>query len=226
MSLLLTICALHFIAQLTPGPDVLLIAKTAASDQVSNSLKVVAGISLGIVVWVVLTLLGFSVLIQQWPWIQQLLMFVGGIFLAKMGYAMFKEGWQSFHQHRLTQPNIAAQAVAQGQIETQQTSDQIQAHNYFLSGLYTNLANPKALIYFSSVFSLALSSGASEYLKLQLAVIIPIQTFATFALLTWILSREKIKQKYQAIGQYIDMISGALFLCFAVVLWIDVVQML
>ncbi len=31
MSLLFTICALHFVAQLSPGPDVLLIAKSSAS---------------------------------------------------------------------------------------------------------------------------------------------------------------------------------------------------
>lgn len=220
MSLLFTICALHFIAQLTPGSDVLLIAKTAASDRLSNSLKVIAGISAGIVVWVGLTLLGFSVLIQQWPWIQQLLMFVGGVFLAKMGYAMFKEGWLIFRNRADTQVNLNTHEVPQDVVpKTRQ-------RNYFLLGLYTNLANPKALIYFSSVFSLALSSSASEYLKLQLAVIIPLQTLLTFTVLAWILSREKIKRKYQAMGQYIDMISGVLFLCFAVVLWIDVLRML
>ena len=70
MSMLLTICALHFVAQLSPGPDVLLIAKSAASTTRANTLKIIAGISVGIVVWVVLTLLGFTVLIEQFPWIQ------------------------------------------------------------------------------------------------------------------------------------------------------------
>lgn len=53
--------------------------------------------------WVCLTLLGFSVLIQQWPWIQQLIMLCGGIFLARMGYAMFREGWLIFRQSKLDQ---------------------------------------------------------------------------------------------------------------------------
>ena len=88
MSMLLTICALHFIAQLSPGPDVLLVAKSAASTTRSNTLKIVFGITVGIVVWVMLTLLGFTVLIEQFPWIQQVLMIIGGFFLAKMGYAI------------------------------------------------------------------------------------------------------------------------------------------
>ena len=58
MSLLLTICALHFVAQLSPGPDVLLIARSSASTSRANTLKIILGISVGILVWVVLTLLG------------------------------------------------------------------------------------------------------------------------------------------------------------------------
>ena len=92
MSILLTICALHFIAQLSPGPDVLLVAKSAASTTRANTLKIILGISVGIVFWVILTLLGFTVLLEQWPWIQQVMMLVGGFFLAKMGLAMLKGG--------------------------------------------------------------------------------------------------------------------------------------
>lgn len=162
MSLLFTICFLHFVAQLSPGPDILLIAKSAASTTRMNALKVIAGISAGIVVWVVLTLAGFTVLIDQFPWIQQVLMVIGGLFLAKMGWAMLKGGWQSFQNRHQTQDDLNTVEAPK---------------SYFMQGLLTNLSNPKTLIYFSSVFSLALSSSASDYLKAQLAVIIPLQTF-------------------------------------------------
>lgn len=206
MSLLLTICGLHFIAQLSPGPDVLLIARSAASTTRSNTLKIIAGISAGIVVWVVLTLAGFTVLIDQFPWIQQVLMIVGGAFLARMGWAMLKGGLQAFKQRH------------------EASDDQVvmnEPKNYFTLGLLTNLSNPKTLIYFSSVFSLALSSSASDYLKSQLAVIIPLQTFLTFALLMLLISQPKIKVLYQRAGNYIDLISGILFLIFAIWLWYD-----
>ena len=211
MSLLFTICALHFVAQLSPGPDVLLIAKSAASTTRANTLKIIAGISVGIVVWVVLTLLGFTVLVEQFPWIQQVLMAVGGFFLAKMGWAMLSGGLKSLNQ-------IAN--LEDGQALSQQNTE-----NYFLLGLFTNLANPKTLIYFSSVFSLALSSSASSNLKAQLAVIIPIQTFIVFSLFMMIMSLPKIKALYQRSGSYIDVVSGALFLIFAIWLWFDAIRM-
>ncbi|ENX13814.1 MULTISPECIES: LysE family transporter [Acinetobacter] len=206
MSLLFTICLLHFVAQLSPGPDILLIAKSAASTTRQNALKIIAGISAGIVVWVVLTLAGFTVLIGQFPWIQQALMLLGGMFLAKMGWAMLKGGVHSFKNRHQTDDD---------------TNGQVQAKNYFMLGLWTNLSNPKTLIYFSSVFSLALSSSASDYLKAQLAVIIPLQTFITFTLLMLLISQPKIKILYQRSGSYIDMMSGGLFLLFALWLWYE-----
>ncbi|QXB85717.1 LysE family transporter [Acinetobacter lwoffii] len=206
MSLLFTICLLHFVAQLSPGPDILLIAKSAASTTRQNALKIIAGISAGIVVWVVLTLAGFTVLIDQFRWIQHALMLLGGIFLAKMGWAMLKGGVHSFKNGHQTDDD---------------TNGQVQAKNYFMLGLWTNLSNPKTLIYFSSVFSLALSSSASDYLKAQLAVIIPLQTFITFTLLMLLISQPKIKILYQRSGSYIDMMSGGLFLLFALWLWYE-----
>ena len=203
MSLLLTICLLHFVAQLSPGPDVLLIAKSSASTTRTNTLKIILGISVGIVVWVVLTLLGFTVLTQQFPWIQQVLMCVGSLFLAKMGLAMLKGGISA----------LKSNVQADDEVVVEKTKE-----NYFLLGLFTNLANPKTLIYFSSVFSLALSANAGEYLKTQLAFIIPIQTFITFTSLMMIVSQPKIKDAYQRAGAYIDVLSGSLFLIFAIVL--------
>ncbi|MCU4493245.1 LysE family transporter [Acinetobacter guillouiae] len=208
MSMLLTICALHFVAQLSPGPDVLLVAKSSASTTRANTLKIILGISAGVVVWVALTLLGFTVLLEQWPWIQQVLMLIGGLFLAKMGYAMLRGGIATLKQNT----NL------DGVIEQP-------PKNYFLLGLYTNLANPKIVIYFSSVFSLALSSTAGANLKPQLAVIIPIQTFLVFSLLMMIMSIPKIKRIYQRSGSYIDIVSGSFFLLFAIFLWVDVLKM-
>lgn len=209
MSLLLSICLLHFVAQLSPGPDVLLIAKSAASTTKKNTFNIILGISVGVIAWVILTLAGFSVLLQQFPWIQQILMLLGGFFLAKMGWGMWNAGWHSLKKGT----------------DLDNHHEMPMVKNYFLLGLFTNLSNPKTLIYFSSVFSLVLTTPTSIHLKTYLAIIIPLQTFLTFVLFMIIMSLPKIKAWYQKSGSYIDLLSGALFLIFAILLWYEVIQL-
>jgi len=187
MSLLFTICLLHFVAQLSPGPDVLLIAKSSASTSKLNTFKIILGISMGIVVWVILTLSGFTLLIDEFPWIQQVLMLVGGFFLAKMGWGMLSFGLKTLNKDFSLESN-----------------EQLNSQNYFLLGLFTNLANPKTLIYFSSVFSLALTASASTEIKTYLAIIIPIQTLFVFTLFMFIMSLPVMKKLYVKSGSYID----------------------
>lgn len=214
--MLLTICLLHFIAQLSSGPDILLIAKSAATTTQKNTFKVILGISFGIMLWVFLTLVGFTILVKQFPWIQTLLMLIGGGFLSRMGWTMLKGGIQSYKQVVNWGNNQLDIQLKNAELKNNESTP-----NYFLLGLFTNLSNPKTLIYFSSVFSLVLSSTASINLKTQLAVIIPIQTIIVFTLLMLIISMPKIKNLCQNSAFYIDIISGLLFLFFAIWLWFD-----
>lgn len=207
MSIFFVICLLHFVAQLTPGPDIFLIAKSAVSESYQHTLKIIAGIACGIFVWVVLTLIGFSVLIQQIPWMQDVLMLIGGAFLLRLGFLMLKGG-----------------LAALGKIQNLKSDVSLNSTRPFLLGLATNLSNPKTLIYFSSVFSLALSSQHSAQLAFLLAVWIPVQTFITFALFMLLLSHHKMKQYYQRFSAHIDVLSGVVFIFFAVLLWWEVVN--
>lgn len=212
MSILLGIALLHFLAQLTPGPDVLLLSKIAVSQGRIPALFAVAGITLGIVVWIAVTLTGFSVLLKKWAWFQQVIMAFGAVFLFKMGFAMVK----SFI-HYLKNKN-------QFEFDDQSHDAPISNFKYFTQGFITNMINPKAVIYFASVFSIALKSAEVQTLKIPLAILITIETFLVFTLLVWLLSTAKIKAYYQKYASYIDGIAGVLFIGFAGSLAYQVIQ--
>lgn len=204
MSMIVSIMLLHFLAQMTPGPDVLLISQLAIRQNLRVAIYAVAGISLGIAVWIILTLTGLGVLLQQWAWFQPLIMGFGAIFLAKMGWAMCSATLKTLKNPT----NI---------FENADEPQTILSHGqYLIQGLITNLINPKALIYFASVFSLALNSPQIQQLKWLLGIIIIIETFIVFVFLAWILSNQRIKPYYQKYHYIIDGLAGVLFLGFAI----------
>ena len=208
VTIFFSICLMHFVAQLSPGPDVFLIAKSAVSQPYANTLKLIAGISLGILVWVVLTLFGFAALMQQLTWLQSALMAFGGSFLLYLGWQMLKGGLQAL-----------------GQSSEMQMVELKRQQQFFWLGLSTNLSNPKTLIYFSSVFAMALAAEHGQQLYVALAIWIPIQTFLTFSALMMLLSRPRLKAAYQHYAAHIDLISGIIFLLFAALLWWQLIQL-
>lgn len=214
MSLLYSILILHFIAQLTPGPDILLISKVAISKGRIPATFVILGITLGIAVWIILTLTGFSLVIQKWVWFQQVIMLFGAIFLAKMGWAMLSS-FLKHHQQKVMQ-NV--------ELENPQSIHQASNWAYFRQGFITNIINPKALVYFGSVFSIAVQSELLQSFQVIFALLIIIETFIVFFVLAWILSNDKIKPYYKKAEHYIDGLAGILFLGFAVWLLKEVIQ--
>lgn len=205
MSLLLSIMLLHFLAQMTPGPDVLLISRLAITQGRTVAIYAIAGITLGIAVWIVLTLTGFGLLLQQWQWFQPLIMGFGAIFLTKMGWGMLSGAIAQFKQTKNANHDEYTQPMETHYSHT----------HYLMQGLITNLINPKALIYFASVFSLAVNSAELQQMKWILAIVIIIETFLVFVLLAFILSNKKIKPYYQNYSHYIDGTAGVLFIGFA-----------
>ncbi|MDO4223265.1 MAG: LysE family transporter [Acinetobacter sp.] len=217
MSILYSIAFLHFLALLTPGPDILLIAKVAVSQGRRAAFYSIIGISLGIAVWVVITLTGFSLLLQQWQGVQYLIMLFGAVFLAKMGYAMVRSALKSTAPTLTEQPHQAEHSVFNATSALSSTQLMIQ-------GLLVNLTNPKALIYFASVFSLAVQSPDLHQFKMLLGVGIIAETFLAFGLLAYLLSVATIRNAYQRAERWIDGLAGGLFLCFAILLFSEAVQ--
>lgn len=219
MTILFSIIILHFLAQITPGPDILLISKIAMTKGKIPAIFSILGITLGIAIWIILTLTGFSLLLAQFTWIQPLIMLFGAVFLAKMGIAMLKSYYQqSQKQANIHQTESHDEALTIPPIKKQSNL------RYLTQGLFTNLANPKAVIYFASVFSLAVKSPELQSFKPVLAIVVIIETFLVFLALVWALSHPKIQPLYQKNERYIDGIAGLCFVAFALFLAIDGIQ--
>ena len=190
---LCTLIFIHFCALITPGPDFFLVSQTAVSRSRKDAVLVAFGICLGAMVWSLLALMGLNIIFEKMAWLKQGLLVAGGLYLCWLGYQMlrsaFSKGEQSIKQIGLPQS----------------------PYLFFMKGLLTNLSNPKAVIYFGSVFSLFLANPLFDQHHSLLFIIIAIETLLWFLVVAFVFSLPTFRTAYQNFAKWIDGISGGIF---------------
>ena len=194
LMLFLTVALVHLIALMSPGPDFFFVSQTAASRSRREAMMGVVGISLGIVVWAGVALMGLHLILQKMAWLHQIIMVGGGIYLCWMG-------WQLRRSARAQQ----AQPAAEAQVALPK------AGRSFIRGFLTNLSNPKAVIYFGSVFSLFVGDSVGAGARWGLFLLIVAETFVWFSLVAVVFALPAMRRGDQRLAKWIDGVAGVLF---------------
>ena len=192
LMLFLTVALVHLIALMSPGPD-FFVSQTASRSR-REAMMGVVGISLGIVVWAGVALMGLHLILQKMAWLHQIIMVGGGIYLCWMG-------WQLLRSARAQQ----AQPAAEAQVALPK------AGRSFIRGFLTNLSNPKAVIYFGSVFSLFVGDSVGAGARWGLFLLIVAETFVWFSLVAVVFALPAMRRGYQRLAKWIDGVAGVLF---------------
>lgn len=197
MELFLTIAVVHLVALLSPGPDFFFVSQTAVSRSRRQALFGVLGITLGITLWSALALLGLQLVLQRLAWLQQLIAIAGGLYLMWMGLRMLRGAF-------------AHAPAAHGEAVLAPASDRATLR----AGLLTNLANPKVVVYFGSVFSAFLGDRMDAATRWGLWALIVVETFAWFALVAAFFALPAMRRGYLHLARWIDGVAGAVFVAF------------
>lgn len=188
-----TLIFIHFCALITPGPDFFLVSQTAISRSRKEALLVVVGICLGAMLWSLLALMGLNIIFEKMTWLKQGLLIAGGLYLCWLGFQMLRSAFSKNKQdlNPITLPRSP--------------------YLFFMKGLLTNLSNPKAIIYFGSVFSLFLANPLFDQHHSLLFIIVSVETVLWFVLVAFVFSLPTFRTAYQNFAKWIDGVSGGLF---------------
>ena len=204
---LLTLTGVWLAVCIAPGPDVVQVMRVA-SRSVRAGLWCTAGITVGIAVWLTASLAGMSALIAAHPGLLGLLQLFGGLFLAWMGTQSVRSGVRARRapSHIVATEDSPAAPVA---------DTEMLAHAFRL-GLYTNLSNPKALVFFGAVFaqfirpemSIAWTFAVGIWLLALSTAWFVVVTFIVRGFSTWL-------AKYSPL---IDVLAGVIFIILGAVM--------
>ncbi|TNV15824.1 threonine export protein RhtC [Buttiauxella sp. B2] len=200
LMLFLTVAVLHIVALITPGPDFFFVSQTAVSRSRKEAMMGVLGITGGVMVWSGVALLGLNLILEKMAWLHNIIMVGGGLYLCWMGYQMLRSALKK---------------------ETAKPTEEVSVElarggRSFLKGLLTNLSNPKAIIYFGSVFSLFVSNDVGSAERWGLFVMIALETFAWFTVVASLFALPQMRRGYQRLAKWIDGVAGALFAGFGI----------
>ncbi|ENM5854707.1 LysE family translocator [Vibrio mimicus] len=210
VSILATLAGVHFIALLSPGPDVALVVQNATQRGRKTGVMIALGLSCGILIHLILSLTGISYLVKQQPLLFNLLQLAGGSYLLYLGIGALKAV-------------IATKACTKASVEPSTNlaipllGNRRQA---FAKGIMTNLLNPKALVFFVSLLSSLIPASMSVSGKVSAALILVSLSLIWFSSLAWLLTTPAMQQRMQRITRTVDGICALVFiLAGGTILW-------
>ncbi len=176
-------------AAISPGPAVLMAARTGLNEGFRTGVMLAMGIGSGAMVWALAAMFGLNIVFAAAPSLLWALKIGGAGYLLWMAWHLWRDAKQPFVTEDARPVPRSALAA-------------------YRLGLWTNLANPKAAVMFSSIFLGTLQADTPYWvLGLLLAVIFTAETLWN-SLVARIFSLERSRARYISLKTLIDRSFG------------------
>ncbi|GIU29412.1 LysE family transporter [Shewanella schlegeliana] len=195
--LLLSLSIIHLLALASPGPDFALVVRLATQESRTAAVASALGIAVAILGHTLLSLTGVSIIIQSSNLLFTLVQLAGASYLAWMGIGAIKAAWLHWRD-----------PVA---LEKASNSTGLTGFRGFLQGLYTNLLNPKALVFFITLFSTLITPTVSLSTKSMAALLLFLLSFIWFSFIAVVLSKPRVQLKMKKASPFINLVTGTIF---------------
>ncbi len=190
----LTIAAIHLLAVMSPGPDFAMITRNSLIYSKKVGLYSALGLALGIMLHIAYSLIGIGLIISQSIVLFSIIKFLGA------GYLVFI-GWKSLRAkpHKM---NLASE----------NKKPDLEKFAAIKMGFLTNILNPKATLFFLSLFTQVINPETPTAIKMLYGAEMSLMTFVWFALVAIALSQKTIKAKFSAIQHHFEKVFGVILI--------------
>ena len=185
------VCLLHLLAAISPGPAVLMSARTGLSEGLRTGAFLAVGIGAGAVVWASAALFGLNILFQAAPTLLWAMKILGGGYLLWMAWKMFRHASDPMELQSEGKPPRAP----------------LQA---FRLGLVTQLANPKPAVLFSAMFVGTVPAGTPAWVYAALLTVVFLNECIWNIAVARVFSLERTRRGYISLKTLIDRVFGGM----------------
>jgi threonine efflux protein len=192
--LLLSLMAVDLLAAMSPGPNFVLVTRTAIQRARRDAGAVVLGFTSANLIWCAAVVFGLSALFEFAPWLYNATKFIGGMYLVYLGVSLWRA--EDSHGTRLesvVQTNLAGS---------------------YIRGLLTNLSNPKSVVYFGSIFALFMKPATPAWVQLTAVGIVLFDTVLWYGTVALLFSSGAVRRLYLRVQRAINRVTGAVMIAF------------
>ena len=183
-----------FIALISPGPDFAMVLKQSITYGKKASIYSSIGIGLGISVHVIYTLLGIGLIISKSIVLFTIIKILGAMYLIYLGYKSLRSDGFTLDETK------------------EQTTQTISNKKSFLVGFLCNALNPKATLFFVSLFTVIVSIDTPIYIQAIYGIVCIFITTFWFIFLSLVLSQRKVREFFNNFGKWFDKTVGVVLI--------------
>ncbi len=189
-----TVALIHLLAVMSPGPDFVMCVKNALTHSRKTGIWTAVGFGAGISVHVFYCLAGLGLIISKSILIFSVIKFLGAAYLIYIG---FKSAFSK------------SSKIEIGESPTQK---EISPWAAIKMGFLTNVLNPKATLFFLSLFTLVISPETPLLIREIMGGIMVLQTILWFSLVSIFLSQKKIRLVFDRFQNLFNKSFGAILI--------------
>ena len=187
----LAVALLHLMAAISPGPAVLMSARTGVTQGLRTGAALAAGIGLGGVNWAAAAIFGLALLFEYAPALLTSLKLIGGAYLLWLAWGMWT--------------HAAEPLDVSGSATTPRTLG-----SAFRLGIITQLANPKPAVLFSAIFIGTIPQGTGWPTIAALLLVVFLNETLWNIAVARVFSLDRTRRGYISLKSVIDRCFGGM----------------
>lgn len=187
------------IGAVSPGPDFAVVLRHSIAHGRQAAIITAAGIATAILVHGTYTVLGLGLIVAGSPELFTVLKFAGAAYLV----------WLGFSALRAPPPRPPEGLTGAGR-------HTIGARRAYAVGFLTNLLNPKAMIFFVSLFTTLVAATTPAVFKGLYVASMSVMLFCWFALVSVFFTTPRVRDRFFAMGQWFNRATGAALIILAI----------
>ena len=188
----LTVALIHLLAVASPGPDFAIVVRESVAHGRRAGTWTALGVGTGIFVHVAYSLLGIGLIVSQSIVLFNALKWLAAAYLFYIGIKALR-----------------AKPAAPGSLEVAAEDVERSPRGAFMAGFVTNGLNPKATLFFLSLFTVVINPHTPLAVQAGYGVYLAFATATWFCLVAMLFSQQRVRAGFARMGHWFDRLMGA-----------------